>query len=720
MTVIVYNTHDIRVDHISNNYATGTPVKTENIPVVSVERTNRINAPNEALLILENDWLNADGKRFLARDLVSPLDIIQVWRDGVLDFSGRYIPKEDSDRIRLTKTTVEIPLFSHSKLLEGQITGVETYTEDPTTTAKRFLKGWVYSLGDDFNRADSDTVGGSFEEFGVEADFDIVSEKLKCMTPDTGVSAPLTSGVKSVASFSATDDIEGGFKLTLSDVADEMYFHYFNFVDANSYFCIQITRLSAGLSSVILLLEQDEFLQTPTPSLDYFYYPFSSGVEFSIRYSMKKTVLDANNDNYTVSVWLNDTLGGTWVFTLANTGTSLDSGEIRIMSKKENILTDDVYQKKHLQLITEGTMTAYGASSTTKVSYENYLSAITNRIIPFMASTDSLADTWEWREYPVAYDPANPTAPLGYIDLKERIGTNKAVTFSFENENIADISTGIREACVSEIIALGGGTTAMDTAGQLIARAQNIGVAGALGLSMSKLEQVSDESDLTRLNQLATLKVAEESRDHESVDIDPIDYEAKGLEVGDAYLIDVEEVSTDPAAYYRILTETRNYVGMSESVTVSCKDYAPSFQREARKKWRQDLNKARYDQGHYLTLNWTYQVEGGIQANTYDPNTWTTVNKDIKLQSGYHLFVHKVLWNFECDDPTDVYTVWIDAVDRTEDIFGTATIYGNHHVVDITAYMTEVTSHTIEIHNDSGVNGRAYAHWGEVEVYARS
>ena len=114
--------HIYKIRHITNPYRAGGNVITDDIPYIEIIVSKRLMEIGQATITLPNGWIKADGKNILTRTFFDEGDIIEIWRDKELYFSGVIFKT-----IELSFETVVINLFSHIWFLTQQYTGVESY-----------------------------------------------------------------------------------------------------------------------------------------------------------------------------------------------------------------------------------------------------------------------------------------------------------------------------------------------------------------------------------------------------------------------------------------------------------------------------------------------------------------------------------------------------------------------------------------------------------------
>ncbi len=833
--------HSYSLDHISNPKISGGGVKTENIPYLSGYYLDDLMEIGEAEIIFPNSWVKAGSKNVLLRNLFSKYDIIQIWRDKVVVFTGLI-----ADDMELTFSTIKVKLKSNIFLLTEQYTGVESYTEEPSNSVKRFLKWWNYSFKDNFNRTslgDDWTVvagnvtidanklslagsGGYNPQVRRTAtlsnwiqDFELNFKMSEVpgvtlitirpdsagdtteLTPSAGANwqnvdeatsdedvtynytTSSTSGFRmdlynlSASGLGAGDSINGltikarvrcptpsGGDLVdiyikqngqmfhsgrMATTSDYMTFEYrwpVNPATQNQWTQAEVDALQAGVelstwaASRITQLEELIEKQQPELKIKFPYIDASNEITLDFRnvagsqlylekivggvsrWKVESTKLISPNATIKVTR-LKD------IITIYIDGISeiekIDNRELEnqpgyLLFRGEavtgiNAYFDDVILKIKEQVITEGTINSFGTTKTTSVSYETLYNAIDKRVRTQLNSTDSLATTWEWKENHLTFDANNPTNPRASLDFKNRIGTNKDVTLSIKEKNISDAKTRFAfSQFKTNLIALGAGTTAVGAQGQPVYESYDFDSYDEIGMILQTLYQLSDETNYSNLVTLAGLWLGKYKDIQENIAVDPIDYENKGFSVGDGYVIDIPELLTDKSTYYRIMSEKREFSpDGAEKITVNWKYKQRSFLREVEKLYRESVNKARYNQGTYVTQNYVRDDESVAAAAK------TTKNKTITFRDGIHSGVKLVNWNVYCSDSSVPWSIWVDSTDRTNSIFGSATVTGNRNNIDLTQYMTSIGDHTIEVRNDHATTAYTFASYGDAELWVR-
>ena len=701
MVVRAVNNHSVRIRHISNRYVATGRVVTDDIPFVSETRPEVISDVGEGSITLQNTWLTCgDGSMvFPLRDLCGELDIFQVYEDGALKFNGSILPNTVLGK---DLTTVTIPLSGQMGLLNYQLSGIEDWTEDPTETIKRYLYGEQYVLLDNFDRDDSDTVGPLWTE--TSGDWDIVSGKAKC----------IATGYMETASISGFGKTSIRFKMGLANLSFALYSLAWAKSAATTSMSFSATRqlFPDGSTRHVYSIGvgQAGVLKASASSVTIFQYDREYDVEIT-----QEKATSGSNTLYTLTLYIDGVKITSCTATIVTATDPFGAGKVELYgygSGGTGATIDDLEIKNKIPIISEGTIDAYGSSLNTKVIFETSLNAIKERILAFMPSTDPLASTWEFEEVPVEYDPANPTAPMASINIKNRIGTNRDIVLSSREENAIPNRATEKMNGLTELICLGAGTSQVDTPGQVVAKSTNYALAAGLGLSMQQLKQFSDEEDYARLSLLAGILAERYGNTEENIDISPIEYEAGGFSVGDGYLVDFEQLGTSRSVYYRILNTSR--VTQSSGATtlqVNFKDNNQSLIRNLDKEIRQLRNKARYDQRNVLGDAYDYVTE------TLDDGEFTTINKDLRFGDYYR--IKKVIWNVEID-VGNYWQFWIDGIDRTLELKydedGNVVLDGlnNAYNIDITRFVHEPIAHTIEIKNISA-STRIFATWGRWE-----
>ena len=675
--------HEYKVKHITNPYIAGGNVVTDYLPYNHIKITTKLMDVGEAEITFPNGWRRAGGgKDILTRTQFDKGDIIEIWRDKELIFSGLVFKN-----IKLTLDTVVISLVSHIWLLTQQYTRKESYTEEPADTVKRFLKGKTYALHDNFNRDDSDDPGSLWTE--VNGDWDIVSNQLKLISgggPEEGIttaSFDLSDGVIISADMDLTTDVVNkGVSLYCPNTSNDMTI----FFDTDNNL-LAFTAMRNG-SSIATYYEFND-----TIFYGYGSYIYPSGI-FHCCWQIYTTI-SGSNTRYHIKIWMDDELKYFIYFDTATSGDPFTNGKLVLAGANGDVF-DNISLQNSVQLIAEGDIDNYGSNKTTSVSYETLFNAIHQRVKPQLSSTDDLATTWEWKENPVAHDVDNPTAPHASLDFKNRVGTDRDITLSTKEENLSNADTTISfDQIKTNLIALGAGTAAVEETGQIMAESVDLDLFDEVGLILTTLYQASDEIDYARLKSMANLWLGKYSAANENMVVDAIDYEKRGFQIGDGYIIDIEQLDTDRSTRYRVLNEERDISpDGAEILNINVKDEKRSFRMEVLKYLREITNKARYPQSGYVDLNYNYIRDDAVAVDAK-----TTSNKNINFDTGIHASVNKINWNIEVEAGTAVWKLWIDGVDVTSYVFGSSTVTGHKFNQDLTSWMSSIENHTIEIQN---------------------
>lgn len=649
-----------------------------------------------AELIIPNDVVfdTRAKKNRLARNALSDLineepDYVQIWRDSVLDWAGEM---EDID---YGDDTIIIPCVSHIDKLNEQYTENETFTEEPATTVKRFLKGWGLYLADNFN------LGSIGSDWVYESPWTVTSSKLHC---------PNTSNAYKYCYWDTNFTDWADTKITLDyssyksdDYDADVNLHIFwDYQDANNNMFLKFRRRDRTFYADAIQLG---FTSGGTPDQEtiYFKYPVSSAYRVKVTSS-------TSGGTTTFNLWLDGALIGTH----SGTYTPSSSSKFRLEATSNEATdwnkADNLEVKFGKQIISEGSINNFGSSKTTKVSYETLLNAIHERICPQCASADNLADHWEWRENPVEYVDA--TTPCASLNFGSRIGSDKDNLLSVDEKNIKGFRSRRSKRNYSNIaIAIGAGTSEMDLPGQNVARAIDLTSANTFGRIRESLWQLSDEQDADILQALADIWVGKRSSIHENIQVDPIDYETQGFTFGDAYLMNIEKLKITPDTYYRIKNEMRAFTQEgAETITINWKDEELSFRDEVRYLFRQLTNKARYGQGTYIVKEKDYSVDS-VGASAYSPYRY------FMLDPSMYLRIKKV--TYSVGTSCTAWSIYIDDVDRTMSLFGVNFANGDKKDFDITRYISQVgVNHSIRLWNNTASTYNLNT-WGEAEVYIR-
>lgn len=666
---------------------------------------NQLQDVGEAEILLPNGWVKDQetGIQKLVRTTLTDLigeatDYVEIWRDSSLVWAG------EIDDIDYDFTTIAVKCISHIDKLTEQLTGNESYTEEPATTVKRFLKGWDYNFRDDFDRTTG--IGSDWTTYA-STYYSIASNILQSAgvfyNEDAVYLNDARQGIKSASSYSYTiwDDAEISFDLSWNQGLDYIKF----------YFCFEAsnTHLSVTIDFDSFITLNRRLAGVTTNSKWYNWSPsINTTYNFRIKTALTTTTADVTlfidginvlSDSY---VWSDD-------YFPAYFGFQSRHGTVDVST---TINIDNFVFRKKKQVITEGTINNFGSSKTTSVSYETLYNSIDKRITKQCASSDDLAHNWEWKENPVAY--VNSTTPCASLDFKNRIGSNKDVTLSIDEKNLKNFkSSRSKKNFATDVIALGAGTSQTEAAGQNMVRASDFDAYDSFGRIVEALYQLSEETNYTNLGSLATLWLGKRLQIHENIAVDPIDYEAKGFDVGDSYLLDIPKLLIDTSSYYRIMNEKREFSPEgAEAITVNWKDKSRSFFDAIREELRQLKNIARYGQGNYVTYLVPYLAE----------NVATITNgstRHFQFSSDMYLGVKQVKFTVHNNATSNGWKFYIDAVDRTSDIWGTATVTDDKYDFDITRFLTEVgVNHNVYIYN-AELNTQNFATFGEALLYVR-
>lgn len=677
----IIQNHSYKVEFIRNS--TGvvfTP------PIVSGWYLNKLCEIGEAEIALPNEWVRdseTGQQKHPLREISAKLaDVIQIWRDSELVFSGVVR--------RLTKRFDTLTFYCKSQLwwLTTQHTLVERYTEEPATTVGRFLVGWDYWHKDDFNRA---AIGS---DYTFEAPWTINSNQLYI------------------------SDTSGAYKDC-----------YYNTNNSNWDNAIIEFDLTKNFDTAHYLRVLYSLVGDPTDALGFTYYQTSATnrimfVEYDDIHHRGITKIELDDSTQTKIRIVSRTVAGTTTVKVSmdgieiinesmskSTSTARFELQSRVDSASDWIKIDNLKIYKEKQLISEGTLDSFGSSKTTSVSYETLFNAIDQRTRRQLNSTDDLNSYWEFFENPVAY--VDSTTPGASLDFSERIGSNKNIILSIDEKNLKNFeSVEDWDAFATDVIALGAGTSEMDAAGQSVARSSDFDAYDDILFIKEVLYQLSEETNFSNLQTLATLWLGRRTTFHENIKVDPIDYEKRGFQIGDAYKIDIEQLGLDTSTYYRIINEKRSFSQEgSEALVVNWKDKTRSFIDTLRAELRQQLNKARYGQGNYVDYNISYLISVAVADDAYSDVRYFKFNSEI------HLAVKKAWFNVDIGAAVN-WIIEIDGIDRTDALFGSAEKVGDALKIDITAYVTSIAAHSIRIQNKEG-SAQNIATWGEAQVYVR-
>jgi hypothetical protein len=644
---------------------------------------NELCVIGEAEITVPNEWVKDDETgvdKHPRREISAKYaDIIQITRDSELVFSGV---------VRQIKKRFDV-LIIHCKSqlwwLTTQHTINESFTEEPATTLKRYLSGYGYHLSDAFNRASIGT------DWMFESDGWAINNNQLRATYDTYATTYYCYWANSFSSWTniRMDFDFLSYKATTTDPAHNLFVKW-AYQDSNDYCFIHFDRPNTGMSP------------------EKIHIGWNNGGAIS----SSGAWLSYDNSHWYDILLTSVTSGGTTTITLLLDGevflthsgsfTPPSTGVFRLESTVntdgDSTTIDNlkVWYKK--QLISEGTIDNFGSSKTTAVSYETYLNAIDERIRKQCASTDSLNSYWEFFENPVAY--TNPTTPCASLDFSERIGSNKDIVLSLEERNV---------------IALGAGTAEMDKPGQNVARATDLGAFNDVEFIKEGLYQLSEEIDYDNLVSFAELWLNRRTTFHENIKVDPIDYEARGFHLGDGYKLDIPKLGLSPDnGYYRVMNEKRTFTAEGyETIVVNWKDKTRSFKGILNKLLRQQLNKARYGQGNYVFYQLGF-VSDSVNALSYTPYRYFMLNSTL------YRGVKSARYFIDSGASND-WQIFIDDIDRTNALFGSATIQGDRYDFDIAPYVSAVgVQHSIRFYNSEPTGPYTFNTWGEIELYRRT
>lgn len=657
---------------------------------------NELTDIGQAEIRLPNTWVKdrETGIQKLVRNQVNQFDILQIFRDSAIVFSGLVLGLKKS----LSSIIIKAP--SAIWLLTKQVTRKESYTEEPATTLKRFLKGRDYAFKDNFNRTTG--IGANWTTYA-STYWGITGNQLRSSgvfyNEDAIQLDDARQGIKSAASYSYADynGAEFEFDLVFSHSADYMHLYILHY-STSKYIVVEVDA-----SSYISVYDNTGAVQT-------FNHKAFTTTQV---YHVKCTILGSSTTQ-TVTVFLDGVqiLSKEFAFTDANFpcyfGLQSRHGTGGVTS---NIDVDNFKFSKVKQIIAEGTIGNFGSSKTTSVSYETLFNAIDKRIRLQCASSDELANHWEWKENPVAF--VSSSTPCASLDFASRIGTNKDVTLSIEEKNLSEFEAEEDwESFVTDVLALGAGTGAPEKAGQNLYHAYDLDAYDFSNYILEALYQLSEEQTYATLKSLATLWLGKRTKYLENIKVNPIDYEAQGFSVGDGYLLDIPELGIDTSTYYRVMNERRDFSAEgAETITINWKDKQKSFWDAIREELRQGINKQRYDQGAYVAVNIAYEPEDPVATATYARERF------FKFNCADYLEVKKATFSVHTDCTN--WTLEIDATDRTQELFGAATLSGDKVDTDVTRFVSEVgTEHSIKPYNNHA-DSHHFNTWGDSIVFAR-
>ena len=666
-------------------------------PFISGSYMYQLQDIGEFEITIPNGWVKDQdsGIQKLTRNEIAKYDVIQIIRDSTVVFSGIVL------KIKRRYNTITISGPSEAWLLTKQHTPLISYTEEPATTVKRFLKGYDYKIKDAFANLDDWTNNGNHDWSIVAsqavADPDTTgSNDNALMTHDTSPTA--AEWDEAIIEFDIEDITYAG-----NDLLD--FFVIWARVDATDsrMFNIQVNNESTGPNdfSTSFFLKVNE----TTPAI----------IETSYETALDNSVLFTGGNIKIVITGLSVEVFIDGVSKMVGdfTGFPSGAGDLRLRALESNsdtqITIDNLHVRTSKQLISEGTIDNFGSNKTTKVSYETLYKAIDERIRKQLASTESNITWWEWKENPVAY--VDSSTPCANMDFKNRIGSDKDIQLSVTEQNLRNFESEENwESFVTDILALGAGNADAEGTGQNFSRAVDFDAYTTSGFILESIYQLSEEQTIATLKAMAALWLGRRATFHENIQVDPVDYESKGFDIGDAYKIKIPELNLDGLTSYRIINERRDFRPEgAETVTVNWKDKTRSFRDALRDELRQQKSKARYDQGTYIIQNFNKGDDESL-----DDDDVSTINMNLNFTTALYSGVKKVIWNFEQDSGS--YLVLIDSVDRTDELFGAATVNTDKTDVDITRFLTRLTTHTITLQNKNG-DTQSFNLYGDCELY---
>jgi len=673
--------------------------KTFAAPFISGFYIYHLHGLGEFEITIPNGWVKDQdsGINKLTRNEINKFDVIQIIRDSTIVFSGIAL------KFKRRFNTITISGPSEAWLLTKQHTTVQSFTEEPADTVKRFLKGRDYKIKDNFNRA---SLGGDWTNDG-NHNWVIVSNQLFA-DPDVSGSndnALMTHDTSPTAA--EWDDCTIEFDIEDITVTTGVGGSLFEFsviwarVDATDSrsFVITLDNEASGAGDIRTTFEFRVNETTPaTIALAFRDNEIFTGGHIKIVVS-----------GLSVEVFIDNVSLMTGDFT----GFASGAGDLRLRAFEANaptsITIDNLHVRIPKQLISEGTIDNFGSSKTTSVSYETLYNAIDDRIRKQLASTADNITWWQWKENPVAYVDA--TTPCANLDFKNRIGSDKNILLSVTEKNLRQFeSEEDWTSFVTDIIALGAGNADAEGSGQTFSRAVDFDAYDTSNIILESIYQLSEEQTLATLKAMAALWLGRRATFHENIQVDPIDYETKGFEIGDAYKINIPELKLDGSTFHRIINEKREFKPEgAETITVNWKDRTRSFMTDLKAELRQQKSKTRYDQGTYVIQSFNF--DEGLESVANDG--LTTVNMTLTFSTALYSSVKKVIWNFSSGGD---YQVLIDSIDRTDDLFGVATATSSQLDVDITRFVSSITTHTVQMKNKSGIT-RNLRLYGDCELY---
>ena len=675
-----YNNHDYKVRVVKNPHKAGGGAYLLDVPFISGWREKKVSDTPDGMVIFDNDWIvTGNGTKILTRTDFDKYDIVEVWKDGAIDFSGLVVGQIKN------KDAVNLKLIGHTHRLKKQLVATESYTEEPATTVKRMLKGWTYSMKDNFNRS---SLGDDWA--ADDGTPEIVSNKLRLSGTE---SVSYTTQIPAIDNFVISAFVEisalentGIFYIKLNGgAAHNVVLSFYGSAVASSYW--HITSPAANYAELYVGIVSGAWsgnIKIISGVTDSYMSFMSDGVLYL---SVPAAPMIAT----TLEIYAETTSGAT---------VDIDFIDVKTLT----------------QIISEGTISNYGSSTTTTTTYETKISTIAERICKQLASTDALNTNWEWVENPIAHDTANPTNPHASLDFKERIGTNQVILLSQEEANITgDSALDVDYAGFNTSVTVAGaGTSGVDGIGQISCKEDDYDAYDEVGLVLEEFKDFSDETELVNLRLLADVYLDRTKTVQENISADPISYDAAGFSIGDGYLLDVEKLATDASAYARILTEKVEFSSSgAEQITVNWQYNSRSFRRELIEWLRNEANRRRYEQGTYITLTVPVSLEIDVAALA-DGET-----RYLKLGSDLYQGTKAARYNVEVQTVELAWSLEIDNVDRTTDIYGTATVTGHKYNIDITPYVNSLESHTINTVNKHDVTTQSFRTWGEAQIYIR-
>jgi hypothetical protein len=655
--------------YIDVNYTTVSTVSDDNyLPFLNIERVKKRMDIGTATVEFPNSWVTTkNGNKVLLRDLLNKFDVIEIYRDKVVDFSGFILGLE------YDLETITVILSSQVWQLTQQNTGIFNMTGKAEDIFSSLLNGYYYPIIDNFTGLLSWTISGTGTG-NIDGERLVLTDQIVATSPvididwsnselefDYSWNLDKKSSSSLLVVFGETEAPNGGWYLVFDFEFNKIYLTVPDYVSGPYLLTYSRTFQTIGSAHVKIVKNGK-----------------STSLYIDGNLIKTLTTMEYTTDRTSVVFHPN---------TSPNSYNYIDNVSLKAKRPIASLIDSE----------------KYGKNINCTASYETLLGAINNRLCYTMPSADSLASHWEWEEVYIPFDAAAFSAshpvglPLFGMNFKSRVGENKSIILKIKDRNISNIkSTQTFDNFKTNLIALGAGTTDINGVGQPVAEVFNMIQYASVGMILNTLYQMSDESDQARLAQTANLLLGSRNASLENIEVDPLDYETSGLQVGDAYRIDVEEVMTDPNIYYRIEQETRKYSpDGAEIVLVSFNTQRRSMMKELALNLRAGLNKARYPQGGYVSQTYPKLTEVVTAGST------TTLNSAINFNTELYKGVKKVSWNMAISSPTATWQLWIDGVDQTESVFGATPNIGGCTNLDLTPWMGDVSNHTLVVKNTS-------------------